>query len=264
MEPSVKRTILRLEPGRSASLADEVVVEARIELDVNEGRGQLPLVCSPCDVEALAVGLLLSDGAIRHRQDLHAAEYFPAENKVAVLGDFDESVLKDMQLHRVQACGAAAHTFTGSGLRLSPQQLLALAEQFDRRMDLWRRTGGVHACALAEADGIVLFAEDIGRHNAFDKVMGKAFLEGIDVADRLVLTTCRLSGTIVTKAVACGVCMLASGSAVTHLAVELAEKAGLTLVGFLRDGRMNVYADRRRIDGKAGPAASTPNGKEST
>jgi len=93
----------------------------------------------------------------------------------------------------------------------------------------------------------VVFAEDIGRHNAFDKVVGRAFLDGLALANRFVLTTGRVTAEIVSKAVACGVAMLASRSAVTALAVRLARRFGVTLVGFLRGQRMNVYSGFQRI-----------------
>ena len=120
-------------------------------------------------------------------------------------------------------------------------------EAFQRAGRLWRQTGGVHACALAEAGRIVLLAEDVGRHNAFDKIMGAAALARMAVTDKLVLATGRLSAEIVSKAVACRVPVLVSRSAVTSLAVELAGRFGVTLVGFVRGERMNVYAGHERI-----------------
>ncbi len=91
-------------------------------------------------------------------------------------------------------------------------------------MDLWKRTGGVHACALADGERPIIVAEDVGRHNAFDKVIGRAFLEGIDTADKLMLTTGRLSGEMVSKAVAARLALLVGRGAVTALAVDLARR----------------------------------------
>ena len=106
----------------------------------------------------------------------------------------------------------------------------------------------MHACALAGPDeGILLFAEDFGRHNAFDKIMGRAILDGIDVGHKFILTTGRISAEIVSKAVACRVPMLVSRSAVTALGVRLAQRFGVTLVGFLRGRRLNVYTGYERV-----------------
>jgi len=123
------------------------------------------------------------------------------------------------------------------------------------RAALWQQTGGVHACALAAADGIVLFAEDVGRHNAFDKVVGRAFLDGVDLAGKFVIMTGRLSAEIVSKAVACRVGLLVSRSAVTALAVKLARRFGVTLVGFLRGRRLNVYTGFERVVLETGEAS---------
>ncbi len=134
-----------------------------------------------------------------------------------------------------------------------------IAKDFQSRAKLWKQTGGVHACALAGGEGILLFTEDIGRHNAFDKVMGRALLEGIDVADKFVLMTGRVSAQIVSKAAACGVAMLVSRSAVTDLGIKLARRFGITLVGFLRGRRLNVYTGHERVTGDpGGQADNTP------
>jgi FdhD protein len=128
-----------------------------------------------------------------------------------------------------------------------PAQFRKLAKTFETRADLWRRTGGVHACALATPEELVLFAEDVGRHNAFDKVMGRALLDGVGVRDKLVLTTGRLSAEIVSKAAACRVPILASRSAVTHMGIQLARRLNITLIGFLRGRRLSVYTGYDRV-----------------
>ena len=239
-------------------MVDPLATEARIELDVNDGQYQLAFLCLPCELEALAVGFLLGEGALRRREDLAAVEADVAAGRVAVRGDFDADVLEAIFRRWTwgTGCGgggtgrdldAPAHRAVGPGPVVTPQRLRELAGEFHARAELWRRTGGVHACALAGVDGIVVFAEDIGRHNAFDKVVGRAFLDGLTLEERLVLTTGRLTAEIVSKAVACGVAMLASRSAVTALAVRLARRFGVTLVGFLRGQRMNLYSGFQRI-----------------
>jgi FdhD protein len=188
------------------------------------------------------------------------------EGRVLVRGDFDADALEALGRRWTwgSGCGAGgtsrdldtpAYAPVGPGRPVSPERLRELFEAFAAKATFWRQTGGVHACALAGEDGIVLFAEDIGRHNAFDKIMGAALLGGIDVSDKFVLTTGRISAEIVSKAVACRVPMLASRSAVTSLGVKLARRFGLTLVGFLRGRRMNVYTGYERV---AGPAGQPP------
>ena len=250
--------IVRFEAGRCAPALDKVITEARVELDVNDGRLRLAMLCLPDDLEAMAVGFLFGEGVLRQREDLQAVEALPAEGRVVGHGDFDADALATLAARWTwgTGCGgggtgrdidAPTYSPVGPGRAIAPQRLVELSGEFHDRATLWRQTGGVHACALAGEEGIALFAEDIGRHNAFDKIMGRAILDGIDVADKLVLTTGRISAEIVSKAVACHLPMLASCSAVTGLSVKLARRFGVTLVGFLRGRRLNVYTGYQRV-----------------
>ncbi len=258
MDPSTEHPIVRFEGGKSSSEGDMVITEARIELDINDGQMRPAILCLPEDLEALAVGFMHGEGALKCLEDLKKVEYLPGDRTVIIQGDFDEEILDKMSLRWTlgTGCGgggtsqltdASTHKPVGTGRVVTPEQLFTLVKDFTGRTGLWRKTGGVHACALCSDEQIILFAEDVGRHNAFDKIMGKAFLEGIDVTDKLVLTTGRISGEIVSKAISCGVTMLCSRSAVTSLAVRLGRRFGVTLAGFLRGHRMNVYTGYQRI-----------------
>ena len=258
MDPIEEHPIRRYESGRASAARDKVVAETRIELEVNGGQARAALLCLPRDLEALAVGLLVGEGALRRREDLKSVTADPAGRKVTVLGDLDADALDAMNRRWRWAAGcggggtgrdldAPPFTPVGAGPEIAPERLIELARQFQGAGALWRQTGGVHACALAGPESVLFLAEDVGRHNAFDKVIGLAALDGVERSDKLVITTGRLSAEIVSKAVACGVGLLASRSAVTGLAVELAKRFGLTLVGFLRGKRMNVYTGYHRV-----------------
>jgi FdhD protein len=132
---------------------------------------------------------------------------------------------------------------------VSASRLAARGREFSRQGVLYRLTGGVHACGIADTDRVLLFAEDVGRHNAFDKVAGMALLAGMDLSDRIALTTGRLSAEIVGKAVAHGVPVLVSSSAPTAMGLQWSRQFGMTLVGFLRGGRLNVYTGYQRVVG---------------
>ncbi len=264
MELTREHPIRRFRKGQVESLEDPVVVEARIELDLNDGQWGIAMLCLPRDLDALGVGFLLGEGILRSADDLESVEVDESGRKVLLRGDFDADVL-DRLLRRWTwgtGCGGGGtgrdfdlpvYKSASPGSTVRPEALIRLSKGFQGRCVLWGETGGVHACALTDPDRVLLFAEDVGRHNAFDKVIGRALMEGIPLEDKLALTTGRLSGEIVLKAVACGVPILVSRSGVTSLAVDLARKFGLTLVGFLRAERMNVYTGYQRVVGESSP-----------
>jgi FdhD protein len=250
--------IRRFEDGRPVAMVDKVITEARIQLDINDGKHSLAMLCLPHDLESLAVGFLVGEGALRQRSELHDVRVNVENDKVFLHGDLDEDALEAMANRWTwgTGCGSGgtgrdldepAFGRVGQGLTVGPNKLIELAKIFTGKADMWKSTGGLHACALADTEKILLFAEDVGRHNAFDKIMGRAFLDEIDVTDKMVLMTGRLSAEIVSKAVACGLSMLVSRSAVTALGAKLAGRFGLTLVGFLRGKRLNVYTGFDRI-----------------
>jgi FdhD protein len=231
---------------------------ARVELNVNDGELRLSMLCLARDLAALAVGFLTGEGALRGREGLRAVDVRADGGLVVVRGDFDADVLENIRLRWTwgTGCGgggtardvdAPAPARVAAGEAVSATRLLQLAREIQNRAELWRRTGGVHACALADRERILFFAEDVGRHNAFDKVVGMAVLAGADLADKIAITTGRLSAEIVSKAVCCRLPILVSRSAVTGLAVRLARRFGLTLVGFVRGRRLSVYTGYERV-----------------
>jgi len=264
MDPIEQCPIHRYDSGRIAAEFDSVIAEARVELQVNDEPRRIAMLCLPRNLDALAVGFLRGEGICRSREDISDVVVDDDARRVVVTGDFDADALEAVYERWTwgSGCGgggtsrdvdAPRYRRVGEGVPIAPEKLIELAGAFQKQQELWTRTGGVHACALAGADGIVLAAEDVGRHNAFDKVIGRALLDGVALDDKLALTTGRLSAEIVSKAVACGLPMLASRSAVTALAVALAKRFALTLVGFLRGRRMNVYTHPQRIAAGGNP-----------
>ena len=234
---------------------DLIVSERRIELIVN-GTPFLALLALPTHIEELTLGLLISEGIWHARNDLPSVDFDGASGIVRCEGRFDSDALESFAHRRTFDAGrSAAHdSFPLSrchpivSLVTAPAaRLVELGRSFVERCELFRATGAVHACAVSRGSSIDLFAEDIGRHNAFDKVAGMAIRQGIDLAAAVVLTTCRVSAEIAGKAIVHGVPILASLSAPSALALDQARRFDLTVVGFLRDGRMNVYTAYQRI-----------------
>ncbi|HUU85873.1 MAG TPA: formate dehydrogenase accessory sulfurtransferase FdhD [Phycisphaerae bacterium] len=261
--------------GRQTALQDRVVREQRVELLLN-GVPLLAMLALPRDVEALALGFLVSEGLWRDCQRLPEVCFDPSAGRVDCTGPFDEDAAES--IHRRWTFGTGCG---GGGTARDPSvlaecrplasrvtvpaaRLAARGREFSRQGALYRLTGGVHACGIADADRVLLFAEDVGRHNAFDKVAGMALLARMDLSNKIALTTGRLSAEIVGKAVAHGVPLLASSSAPTAMGVQWARRFGMTLVGFLRGGRMNVYTGYQRVTGDSEPGAAEVGGEPPT
>ena len=257
-EQTVDWPIRRYRRGEQTALIDKVVREQRIELMLN-GVPLLAMLALPRDVEALALGFLVSEGLWRDRGQLPEVRFDADAGRVRCDGQFDEDALES--IHRRwtfgTGCGGGGTARDPSRLDQSrplespltvrPSQLARLAREFGRQTLLYRMTGGVHACGLADTDKLLLFAEDVGRHNAFDKVAGMALQGNMDVSQKIALTTGRLSAEIVAKAIAHGIPVLASSSAPTAMGVQWSRRFGLTLIGFLRGQRMNVYTGYQRV-----------------
>ena len=132
--------------------------------------------------------------------------------------------------------------------RVSAQSIIQLTNEVQSMSDLFRSTGGAHAAALCEGDRVLVFKEDIGRHNAVDKVFGECLIKDVETDGKIFLTSGRISSEILLKTVRRGIAIVASRSAPTSLAVQFAEKAGIALVGFVRGRRMNIYSNAYRIE----------------
>jgi len=223
----------------------------------------------------LAAGFLHGEGIVRAREELSSLRYCTAvpeaerANVVNVrLRAAELPALERLERHftMTSACGVCgkAHLDAlevrcpappGPEPVVVPTVLEALPERLREAQTLFGRTGGLHAAGLFRPDGtLVALREDVGRHNALDKLLGWALLEGrLPLAGHLVCVSGRASYELLQKAVAAGVPFFAAVSAPSSLAVEVAQRFGVTLVGFLRDRRFNVYAGERRVAAAAGP-----------
>ena len=255
---------------------DELAAEEPLQLLLDGVPLSIVMRTPGHDVE-LALGLLWAEGVLRDRAGVRAvrvsAESGEEERALPVAADLLESNQVDVALApgagrppersflSSSACGVCGATTLESlarsfaplpeGPRLAPSLLLGLAERLRAEQRLFDRTGGLHAAALFDAAGrLVGLREDVGRHNAVDKVVGRAFLDGRLPASGDVLVVSGRGGyEIVQKAVAAGIPVVAAVGAPSSLAVATARRFDLTLAGFLRDGRFNVYSAPGRLDG---------------
>jgi FdhD protein len=230
------------------------------------GEQLVTVLCSPGDLDALTVGFLFSEGIIKGKEEITGLTLDDERGIIRIRTATDKTADGKLFMKRVLTTGCgrgmAFYSYADldrkkkvrSDLRVIPADMLALSRRFQGASELYRATHGVHSAALCDIHDILVFAEDIGRHNAVDKVLGRCLLEGISVSDRILVTSGRISSEILFKTAGSGIPVLISKSAPTDMGVDLARELGITLIGFVRGGGMNVYAGEERIDIPRRPA----------
>lgn len=257
---SVSRPIWKYANGQRQQATDTVVQEKALTIQVN-GMEIATVICSPWQIKTMAVGFLCAEGILRRQEDLLGFSLDEAKDLVQVsvsdeAGELTEPgfgkryVFPSGGRNRGQfyaSVNALLNQAMESDIRVTAAHVLRLSAELEERSRLFHRTGGVHNAALADGTGIILFHEDIGRHNTLDKILGQCFLEGIDLTDKIIVFSGRVSSEILLKTAKMGVSLLISRSAPTDLALQRAEKLGITVVGFAREDRFNIYTHGERI-----------------
>lgn len=272
---TARRPVVRIRDGVADRRPDTLAVEEPMEIRV-AGRPLTITMRTPGDDFDLAVGFLVGEGVVRSARDVVSARYCAgtADDGTNTYNVVDVGLAPgvappDPSLERnfytTSSCGlcgkasldavrtATSWSVAEDPLRISSAVLASLPERLRESQRVFDRTGGLHAAALFSAEGRLLhLREDVGRHNAVDKVVGHALREDLlPLRETVLVVSGRASFELVQKAVMAGIPMLAAVSAPSSLAVDLAQEHGLTLVGFLRGSSMNVYSapERVRADG---------------
>lgn len=263
--------VLAVRDGAADELADRLVTEEPMEIRV-EGPGQAPVPVSVtmrtpgADFE-LAVGFLFTEGLIGGRDDVRKVSYCEDLEDdeqhynivtVNLTRAFDAERLK-RNFTTTSSCGICGKAALDHvevqcravtpGPRVSRNVIEGLPAGLREGQKVFEETGGLHAAGLFAPNGRLLgLREDVGRHNAVDKIVGDALLAGdLPLSERILLVSGRASFEIVQKAAVAGIPIVAAVSAPSSLAVDLAERLAVTVVGFVRDGRFNVYTHPERI-----------------
>jgi FdhD protein len=261
-ESIARRPILRIEADTRSADTDAVVVEEPLEIRV-KGRGIAVTMRTPGHDLELAAGFLYSEGVIRSRADVLAINHCQQgdiENRGNIVNAY-LSPKVELDLDRL-----TRHVFASSSCGLCGKATIAAVQQcfpplanarrfpadiltrlpavLRTEQTIFAQTGGLHAAALFDGEGRLLdLREDVGRHNAVDKLIGRGFLDDtLPFNQHILLVSGRASFEIMQKSLAAGIPLVAAISAPSQLAVDFADRNGQTLVGFLRDQRMNVYA----------------------
>ena len=256
----VSITKLDLTSKMSKKATDFVAEEKPLHLFVNNTYWAT-ILCSPADLKEMAVGHLLSEGVLKSTAEIDEVILKEDENSCYVKLKSEVKVEDRIKLSRLHArvvtsaCGSGSpYQYTRkpaklkSKLTVKAEVLFNSVNQLNFKAELFRRTGGVHAAAIYKADGtLVAMAEDVGRHNAVDKVIGMAALNQTDFNECFLALSGRLSGDVVFKASKVGLPIVGSLAAALSSGIEMAQQANLTLVGFVRGKRMNIYTFDERI-----------------
>ncbi len=278
-DPHVSRVLIERCRGSTRTRDDDLLaVESPLEICVEHGevnaraRRRLSLTMrTPGHDDELAVGFLFSEGLIERAADLVAVTEFACDPASSHGGSVVEVSLRPgiavgsahLERHFVATsscgvCGKAslegldygeAAALPAGGPLFEAMLVHELPRRALDRQAAFAGTGGLHAAALFDAEGrLTLLREDVGRHNAVDKLVGRALLDGLTpLSNALLFVSGRASYELMQKAIAGGIPILAAVGAPSTLAVEVARRAGATLLGFVRDGRFNVYSGSERI-----------------
>lgn len=259
MQSVNRRTIVELKEGSAREKEDALLVESPLTLELN-GEEFVTLLCTPTGLEDLALGFLFSEGLADGPDDLEELAVDEGAGRVRVRTKRPHDLAAKLYGKRTVTTGCGRGTVfyhvtdalkthrVESGLRVSAERVLGALKGWGEKAELFAETGCPHSAALLSAEGELLcLAEDAGRHNAVDKVIGRSLREGWRRDDKCLVTTGRISSEILIKVAKAGIPVLVSRSAATDLAVELARELGITAAGFARGRRMNIYAHPERI-----------------
>lgn len=245
--------------GREKRLTEDTVVrEVPITIYFNKEE-IVTILCSPDQVKELAIGFLLSEGFITNRDDLYTVGHHCEENVIRVEGRPRPGQTGILNRRVISSCcgknrvsfnfenDASLLRVQDSAVRITLEEAIYFANYLDQNSSLFKETGGTHNGGVGHAGEVLFTSQDIGRHNVLDKLMGRAVLLNLDLSDHVLFFSGRVSSEILVKVAKMKIPILVARSAPTDLAVALAEELNISLVGFARGDRLNIYTAPERI-----------------
>lgn len=253
-----RQEVIKWKEGEARVIEDDVAFETSLEIAVN-GREVITLLCSPESRKSLAAGFLKSEGIIDKFDQIQEIRLEKSKKRTSVSLTKESAGLESYfnQKRALAPSSGRANLVHDKVNKLEtdikespvsdPTTFSSLMKDMQNQAELFRRTGGSHTAALADEKELLYLAKDIGRHNAIDKVIGKALRRDKVLKNMVLLTSGRLSSEMVLKAVRSSIPIMVSRSAPTTLGMSLAKDANLTLVGFTRGKRMTFYSAGERL-----------------
>ena len=232
----------------------ETIVETPVSLTVNS-QVWITFMCTPVNLEALAVGFLYNEGIIEKMDEVVDVRVCEHGDNVDVWLNHD--VVQPTSWRRTSGCtgGVTAVdllakpnvSFERDQFKVEPEAIGKLVEMLFESQSLYRETGGVHTSALSNGEKILISAEVIGRHNTLDKIAGLCLMNAMWPETRILITTGRISSEMLQKAARMNAPILISRTSPSSLSIEMAERYGITLIGYARKHRFNVYSNTQRV-----------------
>ena len=272
---NIYTTKVKIKRASSNNLSDayeELAIEEPLELQLifGENKNTLPKTISitmrtPGHDEELAVGFLFTEGIIQNKQQIEKTDVSAIENKILITLNDNKSInLQNLErnFYTTSSCGVCGKTSiaaiktiskynnTPDEIEINASLFYHLEDEVRKQQKIFESTGGLHASAQFDLNGrFISLREDVGRHNALDKLIGAAFLkEELPLDNHILLLSGRASFELVQKATMAGIKLIAAVGAPSSLAVQLAKESGTTLIGFLRDRQFNIYSGEQRIN----------------
>ncbi len=257
----MEKTIVEIKQIKNSEIKienDVVICEYPLTIYINNEEF-ITLLCTPKHLKELTYGLLFSEGFISCKEDVKDFMINQKSGIIRVTLDKEIDMIKKMNGKRAKTTGCGKgtifyHTIDSlkakkieTNFKLTYQKILEMSRELNKKSELFLETGGVHTTMLIDNSQVVLFYEDVGRHNTIDKIIGDALLNQRNLNEMALFTTGRISSEMILKALKAQIPIVISRSAPTDLAIQIACEYDVTLIGFVRGDRMNIYHDVNRI-----------------
>ncbi len=251
---SLSTRYLKYDHDRWVPAENGVIAEASVDLSVN-GAFWVSLMCTPTQLEELAVGFLFNEGIIRSFDEIEVLR--PCDDRCNIDIWLNRGVKQPTQWRRTSGCSGGITRADTSLLpdpipvreSVEPEQIAGLMDRLLESQDLYREVRGVHCSILTDGRELKASAEDIGRHNTLDKLAGHILIQRLPREKWIILTTGRVSSEMLQKSARLGAYMVVSRTSPSSLSIQLARQLGITLVGYARRRQFNVYSYPERLGG---------------
>lgn len=244
--------ICKFQNNKFINIEDELIVEFPFEIYVNDEK-LITLMCTPSNLKYLAIGFLFSDGIINNYKDIEEIIINKNNNAFVYTKNKIDLSCKHSNRIKTSGCGNASiasnyseylKKHVGTNNKITAEKIEEISNSLFENSGLFLRTGGVHNTSLWDNNEMIMFHEDIGRHNTLDKIIGESLVKNIQLQDKIIYTSGRISSEMLIKTAKADIGIVISRSTVTNKAKEIADELGITLIGFSRKNRFNIYSDK--------------------